>query len=296
MTAQKTEWQGKTDGSSWMHKSLAVIMKVIPLSVMYSIANVFVVPFYAIFSKSKKSIYNFYRYHLNYTTSKALFSLLGNFSMFSKNILDKFRMFSGGKFDFEIENYDYYKELAEQDGAFMIFSAHVGNYELAGYTLKATSKPFNVLLYGGEAETIMHNREKMFAETNIKMIPVKDDMSHLFALNNALENGESVSIPADRIVGNQKCFPIDFLNQKADFPAGPFLLAAKRKLPTLAIHVMKISNKKYKIYVKKLLGIGENASDYAKSLLAAYRDSLEEMIHKYPLQWFNFYEFWNQTN
>ena len=28
-------------------------------------------------------------------------------------------------------------------------------------------------------------------------------------------------------------------------------------------------------------------------LLKKYADNVEEMVKKYPLQWFNFYDFWN---
>lgn len=296
MGEQNTQWQGKTDGTSWMHKSLTAIMRVVPLRLMYLFVDIFVVPFYMLFSKSYKTTYGFYKKRMNHSTLKSFFSVYANFSAFSKNVLDKFKMYSGGKFLFDIENYDIYDRLSTQDGGFLILSAHVGNYELAGYALRACDKPFNVMLFSGEAETIMNSRHKMFENNNIHMIPVGNDMSHLIALNNALSNGESVSIPADRFVGEQKQLQCLFLGENADFPAGPFLLAAKRNIPTITIHVMKHSAKIYKIYVRKLDASGDNAQQKARSILHAYCENLEEMVRKYPYQWFNFFEFWPENN
>ena len=146
-------------------------------------------------------MYHYYTKRLGRRPLKAFFGVYHNFCRFSQVILDRFYMFSGGKFDVEVENYHLYQELAEQDPGFMILSAHVGCYELAGYTLVATKKRFNALAFGEEAEAIVENRQRLFENTNIRIIPVKDDLSHLFLINDALDNGESVSFPSDRLVG-----------------------------------------------------------------------------------------------
>ena len=138
----------------------------------------------------------------------------------------------------------------------------------------------------------MKNRTKLFAGNNIKMIPVTEDMSHLFTLNNALEKGESVSIPADRVVGEQKTFATTFLGREALFPAGPFLLAAKRDLDVLSIQVMKVATKKYHIYIKALDKYGASVQERSMNLLHSYITHIETVLRTYPHQWFNFYEFW----
>ena len=62
----------------------------------------------------------------------------------------------------------------------------------------------NALVFGGETETVMENRQRLLSQNNMNMIAVKEDLSHLFAINAALDNGEMVSMPADRIFGSQK--------------------------------------------------------------------------------------------
>lgn len=290
--AAERAWRGGTDGTKWMHRNLVRIVQHVPLRLMYGFVAVFVVPFYFLFSKGYKPIYHYFNQRLGYRPAKAFFGVYRNFCRFSQVILDRFYMFGGGKFDVQVEKYHLYQELAEGEPGFMILSAHVGNYELAGFSLVATKKRFNALAFGEEAEAIMENRERLFAGTNINIIPVKDDLSHLFALNNALDNGESVSFPSDRLLGNQRTVTCEFLGAPAHFPMGPFALAAQRDLPVLTVNVMKESVKRYRVYVNRLQKEGTTRGERINAYVRQYVEHLEEVLRKYPEQWFNYYEFW----
>lgn len=290
--AAERAWRGGTDGTKWMHRNLVRIVRHVPLRLMYGFVAVFVVPFYFLFSKGYKPIYHYFNQRLGYRLAKAFFGVYRNFCRFSQVILDRFYMFGGGKFDVQVEKYHLYQELAEGEPGFMILSAHVGNYELAGFSLVATKKRFNALAFGEEAEAIMENRERLFAGTNINIIPVKDDLSHLFALNNALDNGESVSFPSDRLLGNQRTVTCEFLGAPAHFPMGPFALAAQRDLPVLTVNVMKESAKRYRVYVNRLQKEGTTRGERINAYVRQYVEHLEEVLRKYPEQWFNYYEFW----
>jgi predicted LPLAT superfamily acyltransferase len=279
-----------------MHRNLVRIVRHVPLRLMYGFVAVFVVPFYFLFSKGYKHIYRYFNRRLGYRPAKAFFGVYRNFCRFSQVILDRFYMFGGGKFDVQVENYHLYQELAEGEPGFMILSAHVGNYELAGFSLVATKKRFNALAFGEEAEAIMENRERLFAGTNINIIPVTDDLSHLFALNNALDNGESVSFPSDRLLGKQRTVECEFLGAPAQFPMGPFALAVQRDLPVLTVNVMKASSKRYQVYVNRLHKEGDTKSERINAYARQYVERLEEVLRKYPEQWFNYYEFWNECD
>lgn len=89
----------------------------------------------------------------------------------------------------------------------------------------------------------MEGRQEQFSEHNIAMIPVKEDMSHLFKINEALVNQEIVSMPADRVMGSSKTIPTEFLGKTAHFPSGPFAVATMRNLEVLGINVIRISRK-----------------------------------------------------
>ena len=139
----------------------------------------------------------------------------------------------------------------------------------------------------------MENRRKMFETKNRHMIIIKKDMSHLFEMSNALANGEILSLPADRIFGSTRHYNIDFMGHKAKFPIGPFTIAAQREVAVLAINVMKTGPKKYRIHIKQLQQTEGNIKQRAENLACQYANNLENVVNKYPTQWFNYFEFWN---
>ena len=279
---QHNEWSGKTDGQPWMQRSLIAMFRVVPLWLPYGVMAL-VVPFYMIFNrKGYNAMYRFFRERMNYGRWKSFWKVYANHFRFGQIILDRFGVYAGKKYRFITEGQELMDELETHPEGFVNLSSHVGNYEIAGYSLKPKSKRFNALVYAGETATVMENRPKMLSQNNMSMIPVKEDMSHLFLLNNAIDNGEIVSMPADRIFGSQKAVECQFFGEKARFPMGAFALASKKNVPMLAVFVMKESYKTYHAYVRGI----RNAQDFA--------DNLEEIVKRYPTQWFNYFDFWKQ--
>ena len=244
-------------------------------------------------SKARKSIFQFYRKRFNYGKLKALWMTYKNHCAFSEVVIDKFAMYAGKKFKIKIDGYELFMELSEQPEGFVQLSSHIGNYEIAGYSLVAKGKRFNALVFGGEKESVMKNRNKLFEENNIRMIPMMSDMSHLFVIDQALNNGEILSMPADRVFGSQKSFEIDFFGAKARFPQGPFIIAAMKDVPILFVSVMKIGAKQYHISVKKIDETDQGDTKVrAKYLAEKYVKLFENTVRKHPTQWYNYFDFW----
>ena len=214
--------------------------------------------------------------------------------MFSWVVVDRFAVFAGKHFRLETEGEEYFRRLEAEPGGFLVFSSHIGCYEVAGYSLTSKTKRFNALVFGGEKATVMAGRQKVLGHHNIRMIPVKDDMSHLFLVNKALDDSEIVSMPADRIIGSAKTVTARFLGADARFPAGPFSVAAMKGLDVLAVNVMKTSARGYKVYVARL-SYDRRAPrrQQMQQLADSYVKELERRVRQYPLQWFNFHDFWS---
>ena len=291
--AEEKKWVGTTYGNSWMHRWLVRLLRFFNIKVIYAFMAIFVIPVCLVVNPGRKVIYNYFRRIWGLGPVTSFLKTYKNFYLFGQVVVDRFAMYAGKKFRITIEGYDHFLELEKQPEGFMQLSAHVGNYEIAGYTLKAENKRFNALVFGGEKETVMANRNRMFEEANIRMIGIGTDMSHLFEINNALSNGEIVSMPADRMLGSTKQISHTFLGKTAFFPAGPFAVATSRSLDVLAVNVMKTSSDGYKIIVTPLAydkTLPKN--EQIKQLSSAYVRELERIVRKYPEQWYNYYEFW----
>lgn len=293
MHNEQKAWAGTTYGNTWMHQKLVQMLRYVDVRLIYAFVSVFVIPVCLVIRKENKYIYGYFRRQFGYGALKALWKTYVNNCLFGQVVIDRFAMYAGRKFDVEIEGYDNFLSLAARPEGFMHFSAHVGNYELAGYTLEVVNKRMNALVFAGEKASVMENRNRMFAHTNIGMIPMMPDMSHIFAINHALEHGEIVSMPCDRVHGSTKCYRLPFLGGEADFAMGPFAVAASAGYNVLAVNVMKASMLKYRIYVTPLdYDRTQPRRAQMKQLAEAYVSELERIVRMYPTQWYNYFDFW----
>ena len=293
---EHSQWEGKTEGTTWMHHTLIRSFRYLNLRFVYAGMAVFVVPFYMLFAhRGYISMYHFFRLRMGYGPLKAFRYVYLNHCKFGQIILDRFAVYAGKHFDFDIENYDLFLELSGKKEGIVILSCHVGNYEMAGYTFTADKKRYNALVYSGEAETVMENRNRILSKHNIRIVPVKEDMSHIFVMNEALANGEIVSIPSDRIFGSSRSVECELLGGKVKLPLGPFAMAMQRQVPTIAIFVMKDSAYHYKVYIRRVeANVAADASRQEKvaSLAQQFTREMETVLKAYPEQWFNYFEYW----
>ena len=290
---EHSQWAGTTYGNGWMHRWLIIMLRCIDVRVLYAFVNVFVIPVCLAVNPAQRITYRYFRRRWQMSRWRAAMMTCRNFSLFAQVVIDRFAMYAGKHFSIKVEGYDYFQRLAVQTDGFIQLSAHIGNYEIAGYTLHADKKRLNALVFAGEKESVMANRNRMFEDTNIRMIALRQDMSHLFEINEALLRGEIVSMPADRMLGSRKSVTLGLLGAEAEFPQGPFSIATMRGLDVLAVNVMKTATKEYTIYVMPLQ-YDKTASRQQQiaQLAENYKAELERMLTKYPEQWYNYFPFW----
>ena len=289
-------WKGVTGGSTFGQKAMKITFSIVNVRVGYFILA-FVVPFYMLFArKGYLAIYRYFRRQHHYSVVKSFFKTYRNHYLFGQMILDRFAVYAGQK-KFEVDNpeNDLFLEMVYAQHGCVIAGSHVGNPELCGYLLSQQTKRINSMIYGGEAEEVQRNRTKTLEENNVRLIPVSEDMSHIFVINEALTNGEMVSMPCDRAFGSAKTVECDFLNGKADFPVGAFVLASQFNVPVIALFVLKVTTSRYRIHVIRIPDATSqegNKRDQINRMVCAFAAILEGIVRRYPEQWFNFYPFW----
>lgn len=287
------EWTGNTFGTGFMHRSLISILRYTDVRIWYVFSAIFIIPFCLIFSPGAKTAWHYFRRRQKYGRWKSLLMTYVNHVLFAQVVIDKFAMYAGKKMKLKVENYDLFKQLAAKKEGFVMLSAHIGCYEMAGYELVSDRKPFNALVFAGEKASVMQGRTKLFTGNNIKMIPLTSDMSYLFKIDKTLADGEIVSIPADRVFGSAKTVKVKLLGADAELPWGSFSVPAMRGLEVIAVNVMKTSVKGYTAYVTRLdYDKDESRKQQVQQLADNYAKELERMLNRYPAQWYNYFEFW----
>ena len=272
-----------------MHRALISLTRIIPLRLMYGLMATSI-PFYVMLDgRGRRASYSFFKERIGYGSVKSFLHVFVNMYNMGKVVIDRFAAYAGKQFRILGQN-QYLSDSLVPDGTYMMLSSHVGNYEMSGYMI-TSPRPVKTLVYAGENAHVMAQRSRLFSDCNVEMVPVKEDMSHLFVLNDALQNGEVVSVAADRSFGSTKTFRCPFMGQDASFPAGPFTLAARREATVFAVFVVKEGIRSFRAIVEKLQAEGDGQAK-VESMAKAYASILERVTRQYPDQWFNFFDFW----
>lgn len=293
--AEGREWAGTTYGNQWMHARLISLLRVIDVRWAYAFAAVFVIPVCLAvnLNRSRTCAYRYFRRRHGYGRLKSAWKTYTNHCLFSQVVIDKFAMYAGKRFQVGVEGLQHFSALEREELGFVVFSSHIGCYEMAGYSFHPERKAMDALVFGGEKATVMAERGRLLGGDNIRLIPVLPDMSHLFLISNALADGHIVSMPADRVVGSPKTVAARFLGGEAKFPFGPLRVATMRGLDVLAVNVMKTSAKAYTAYVSPLsYDKAAPRDEQIRQLAESYVAELERRVRQYPAQWYNYFDFW----
>ncbi len=294
MALEHEDWKGTTGGMPWMQRTLIKWLAVADPRFIYGVMAI-VILFYMLFGhKGYIAMYHFYRRARKESWYRAFIHVYQNHYCFGQVVIDRFAAFGGKRFKFEFEekNYAAYQKLMHQEAGFVQVSSHMGNYEMAGYSLCSDTKKLFPLVFMGETETMMMNRQKMFAENNIEMVPVSPDMSHIFTLNNALRDGHVVSMPGDRVFGSPKALTCDFMGGKCDLPIGPFQMAVTRNLPAVSVFIMKVRWDTYRVHVDIVYPDESLTKKERMQVMAQhFADQMSHIVDLYPTQWYNYFEF-----
>lgn len=284
-------WDGKTRGGLLGYRIFFFFLKKVGLGFSYFIL-IFVAFYFLIFSpKSTKANYFFFRKIMKKSLLTSVSSIFQSYYLFGQTLLDKVAVLAGLKNRFETNSIgleNLYEVLETGKGVFLL-SAHLGNWEIAGHFLTKLEVPINVVLFDNEHQSIkkmLQSEEKL---KKFKVIPYSDDFSHLIAINKAIKKGEIVCLHGDRFHEGSKTVELDFLGRKAKFPMGPFQMVNKFQAPFCYVFAIKSDKYKYDFFAFK----GEHKEKDVNHIISGYVDRLEEMLNRYPKQWFNYYQFWN---
>jgi len=287
------QWDGKSKGALFGYKIFIFFIRKLGVRSAYFI--LYFVALYYLFFSVKGTKANFYYFHkrLKYSKFNSFFKVYKSYYTFGQTIIDKFAISFGmsKQFTYSFDGDNNIKRLLENKKGGILISAHVGNFEIADYFLSElnNSSQISLVTTDNEHQAIKSYLDKFSLQSNMKFIIVKDDLSHIFQINESLRNNELICVTGDRYFEGNKTLSEKLLGQEANFPAGAFLLGSRLNVPVLFLYIMKKNSKHYQFYAREVKFIKRDAQD----LLKKYTESIEEILKKYPYQWFNYFDFWN---
>jgi len=288
------EWKGKTRGGTFGYSFFIFLIKKTGVIPAYAFLCLIVLYFIPFAPQATRSIWFYARCILNYSRIRSIRLLIRNYYKLGQILIDKIALGNGLKdqYQFQFENYGRFIELLNADKGAVIIGAHVGSWETGAPFFGEYGKKINIVLYDAEHQKIKEILKKNSVTADYKAIPVNDTgLSHIFAIKEALDNKEYVCFQGDRLLTDERSLKADFLGKEARFPQGPFLLASKMNVPIVFYFAMREPGRTYRFYFT----IAEKKNKITEQqLLLQYIASLETILHRYPEQWFNYYNFWKE--
>ncbi|PAM92674.1 lipid A biosynthesis acyltransferase [Flavobacterium sp. IR1] len=290
-----SQWDGKSKGTVLGYRIFVFLIQKAGIKAAYVLLY-FVASYYFLFlKKSNRAIFYYFKERLQYPHFKAKKMVFKSYYTFGQTIIDKISISAGmrNKFTYEFDGIEVLKNLLTAKKGGVLISAHVGNFEIAEHFLGDINIDFSINLVTTDLEhsAIKNYLESLAQKPTVKFIIIKEDLSHIFEINAALTNNELVCFTGDRYFEGTKSLSEIMLGKEANFPAGPFLIASRLKVPVVFVYVMKEPNLHYHLYAREATVKHRDE----KALLKEYVTSVESILKKYPLQWFNYFDFWNNN-
>lgn len=288
---ESEKWTGKTKGSLFGYKFFIKIINLFGLRFSYFFC-IWVSFYFSLFSvKQRNGILNFYKVGFGFSSVKAFFYTAVNFFKFGQTLIDRIAINGKlrNKFSFAFHNEKILHEISQGNQGGILISGHIGNWENAGSLIKEriTSK-INVLMLDEEVGKIKEYLQLQTGGPKFNIIPIKNDLSHVILIHQALKRNELIALHADRTIEGNKNIELDFLGKKANFPLGPFTIAYKFKVPITFVFAVKKNNFHYELSATTPILSASSEEEIALQ----YVKELESKVKENPTQWFNFFEYY----
>lgn len=290
-----SSWQGKSRGTTAGYSIFVWVLRNFGVLPAYFLLRFVVLYFFFFSYKTSRQLFRFYNHRIGYSILKSTRFLYKNYYQLGQSIIDKVVVMSGmqNNFTFNFDGEDNLRKIAGLQRGGILLSAHIGNWDIAGHLLKRLDTRINIVIFDGEYQKIKEYLDAVTGKRAVNVIVIKNDLSHIYAINDALKNNELVCMHADRFIEGNKTLTGRLFGDKARFPMGPFLLAAKFNVPVSFVFAVKETNLHYHFFASEIKEYGHLVKEIRmQQMLDDFAMEMENKVKRYPEQWFNYYNFW----
>lgn len=289
-------WNGKTGGTKWQQQFLLRVFKHVDPAWMYPVMWLWIIGYIITRPMERQGVWYYWTQRQHKKGIRAAYHFWLSYINFGKAVLDRFACWAGRSMQIRIEGEELWNSYLVHPQPLIIIGSHIGNIELTGYLVQMP-KDVYALVYLGDTDLVVEQREKLFNQHGLHIIPVQRDGGHILDMHKALTDGYILSILGDRMLLGSRAMVMPLLGEEAPFPEGTYRMAVAEQVPVLSLYVMREGHNRYTIYVRQLSDGSYTRTKHqqqAEELLGRYIEVMEEMLDRYPHQWFNFYSFWQQ--
>ncbi|RXK12549.1 lipid A biosynthesis acyltransferase [Halarcobacter mediterraneus] len=253
----------------------------------------FVVLYYFLFASNvRKSLKQYYKNIGEEFSNKKYFKHLFNYALATS---DRFISKANPEI-YNFINQNRNELLNELKNGSILLSNHFGGWATASNYFKDDNIKINIIMNeamiknASEFEQVIDKKN----DKNVNIIDLsKGDIATSISIGNALLNNEAVALMGDRAINKKHLHKISFFKKDANFNKNPFLIAYKTKKPIIALFVVLKKKKTYEMIFERInINTNKKENEAVEEAMQRYVKLLEKTLKEHPLQWFNFYDFW----
>ncbi|HYW56501.1 MAG TPA: acyl-CoA synthetase [Polaromonas sp.] len=228
-------------------------------------------------------------------------AIFNHFLSFASTIHDRVYLINDHfqLFDIRVHNEHLVDNLTNRSQGVFLMGAHVGSFEvLRAVGRKQAGLRVAMVMYEENARKLNSALSAINPAAQQDIVPLGRADSML-KVNQLLEAGSVVGMLADRCLNNDTTRPVPFLGQSAEFPVGPFRMAAILRKPVVFMVGLYGGGNRYDIHFETLADFssmpagGREAA--VQAAMARYAQLLEQHCRTAPYNWFNFFDFWQTS-
>jgi predicted LPLAT superfamily acyltransferase len=233
-----------------------------------------------------------------------------HFLTFGYSALDRVASWAGviGRDQVRFERRDELVTLRHAGSGAVLIGSHLGSIELCRAISQGNTDrnleplPINVLVFTEHAMRFNELLAQVNPQVQQRLIQVSTiGLDTAILLKQKIDAGEFVVIVGDRTPVNSSgnISHATFLGAQAPFPHGPFVLAALMECPVYLLFCLREQGG-YRVHLEHFSDAialsRRQRAQQLQELITRYAQRLEFYCRQAPMQWFNFYDFWQHQS
>ncbi|MFA7819636.1 glycosyltransferase family 2 protein [Aeromonas dhakensis] len=228
-----------------------------------------------------------------------------HFLRFGEAALDKLAGWRGDITEQEVElvGAEHYQTAINSGKGVLLLGSHLGDLELCrALGSRKQGLRINALVFTRHAARFNALLKQINPDSHLNLIQVQElGADTAILLKEKLELGEWVVIVGDRtsVTREKRVIWADFLGAPAPFPLGPFVLSSVLGCPVYLMFGLKEQGR-FRVHFEPFADGQPLPRQGRQQILAsrvqAYADRLQHHCLRAPLDWFNFFDFWQLTD
>jgi KDO2-lipid IV(A) lauroyltransferase len=176
----------------------------------------------------------------------------------------------------------------------VVVTAHIGSWDVAAKGLREFDCQVHVVMSremdAATQSFVAAARER----AGVRVVLSDASVFSSLSLIRALQRNEIVAIQLDRSASAGGIRTLPFLGGLAPFPSGPFVLARLAGSPIVPVFAPRLGRRHYRIHIGRPVRVPRAAREPSvlDGVMREVIDQLEEIVRRYPWQWFQFAPFW----